>query len=166
VTRRIWLLSLIVLGACGGAQSGGSRDSAEHPLIGAAAPAFELPGASLAAVSGKVVIVDLWATWCKPCRQSFPFYQRLVDQHAGEVVVLALSIDDEPDEIESFARRSGARFAVAWDEGKAVARRYRPPSLPTSYLIDRRGIVRFVHVGFRPGDDRRIEAAVAELVNP
>lgn len=185
-TIGVWALMLSIPVAAGcdpkaGAGPGAGSPSAggdttlphgdDHELVGVQAPAFSLPAqvggatADLAAASGKVVIVDFWATWCEPCKESFPLYQSLVDQHAGDVVVIGVSEDDEPDGIEAFAAETGASFLLAWDEDKSVARQYKPESMPTSYFIDRGGIVRLVHGGFRSGDDETITQAVTALTS-
>jgi len=163
--------ALFALGGCGkmgpGSSAGGGGD---HELVGAQAPSFDLPAqaggakASLADGSGKVMIVDFWATWCEPCEDSFPHYQKLVDKHGGDLVVVGVSEDDAPDGIAAFAKKTNVKFPLAWDEGKAVSAQYHPPSMPTCYLIDRSGLVKYVHVGFRKGDEAEIEANVSSLL--
>ncbi|MFO7177693.1 MAG: TlpA disulfide reductase family protein [Pseudomonadota bacterium] len=141
----------------------------EHPLLGAPAPAFELPTAdgasrvSLAEHAGKVVVVDFWATWCKPCRASFPAYQAIVDDFGPDVVVIGVSVDEEPEGIPAFAQATGVRFPLVWDEGQGVSQRYSPPTMPTSFVVDRSGIVRFVHTGFVPGDEQTLRAEIERL---
>jgi peroxiredoxin len=160
--------ALALFAACQGPAGAGAKgpEEQDHPLLGAHAPAFELPAAtgsgtvSLTTHSGKAVIVDFWATWCEPCRESFPLYQKLVDQHAGRLVVIGVSVDEERQGIEEFAAATGVRFPLAWDEGQRVSAQYSPPAMPTSYFVDPSGIVRFVHTSFRTGD----EAAIAEHV--
>lgn len=171
MTRALLVLALALapLG-CGGAAKPSAHAVTEHDLLGANAPDFELPSAdgsgkvSLAAHSGKVVIVDFWATWCEPCRASFPAYQRLVDEFGGKLVVLGVSVDDEPSGIPAFAEAAGAKFPLAWDEGQGAARNYRPPTMPTSFVIDKHGIVRFVHAGYTDGDDAVLKSEVSSLL--
>lgn len=155
-------------GKMGGAQTAGATD---HPLVGAAAPSFDLPGYSggakkvaLSDGSGKVMLVDFWATWCEPCKDSFPHHQALAEKYAGQVVVVGISIDDEPGGIAEFAKKNGAKFPIGWDEGQVVSGTYQPPTMPTAYVIDKSGIVRYVHAGFRKGDEVDIDAHVAELL--
>jgi peroxiredoxin len=141
----------------------------EHPLRGAPAPDFRLPARDGASASpgdhaGKIVLVDFWATWCEPCRSSFPEYQALLARYAGRVVVLGISEDDDEQGIDDFARDTGVAFPIAWDGDKAVAQRYRINGMPTLFIIDQRGLVRFVHSGFRAGDERQISAAIDSLL--
>ncbi|HVY29731.1 MAG TPA: TlpA disulfide reductase family protein [Polyangiaceae bacterium] len=161
------------LSACAAGMGGGGANSAagaSHALVGAPAPAFELREVSgggdqsLEAYAGKVVIVDFWATWCKPCKESFPAYQKLVTQMGGDLVVVGVSQDDDSKGIAAFLSETGAKFPVVWDDGKAVAKSYDPPSMPTAFVIDKSGIVRFVHVGYRPGDEATLEDEVRSLL--
>jgi peroxiredoxin len=166
-------LMMLALTATGCAAGGGvpaSSTSSSHALVGAPAPEFELRevsggGAqSLAAHAGKVVVVDFWATWCVPCKQSFAAYQKLVQRMNGDLVVVAISQDDEPDGIAAFVAETGAEFPVVWDDGKAVAKSYDPPTMPTAFVVDKSKIVRFVHAGYRAGDEVALEEEVRSLL--
>ena len=171
------VLAVSALGCAGatgpgtGATTGGAAAAGDsHALIGKPAPDFSLASVngqgkfSLASMKGKVVIVDFWATWCEPCRHATRAYQALAARYPGRVVVIGVSVDDEPDGIADFARQTGATFPLVWDRGGRVAERYRPPSMPTSYVLGRDGVVRYVHSGWEPGDAERIEAEVARLL--
>jgi peroxiredoxin len=138
-------------------------------LRGSPAPEFELSTSAGEVVSpsahaGRVVLLDFWATWCEPCRQSFPEYEALLGKYRGAVTVLGISEDDDASGLGAFARETGASFALAWDADKSVAQRYQIANMPTLFIIDRRGLVRFVHAGFREGDAARIAAAVDSLL--
>jgi peroxiredoxin len=159
-------------GACapkGGASAGAALPEAPHPLRGAPAPEFNLSAsdgapASPAAYAGKVVLLDFWATWCQPCKASFPEYQALLARYGERVVVVGISEDDEQDGIARFAEETGARFPLAWDADKSVAQRYQISGMPTLFIIDPSGLVRYVHSGFRAGDEARIGAAIDSLL--
>ena len=153
-------------GATGGAAP---LPVSDHPLSGAPAPDFKLTArsgqpTSLSAHAGQVVLLDFWATWCEPCRLSFPEYQALLGRYGDSVVVLGISEDDEDNGIDRFAEEAGARFPIAWDGDKAVAQRYQINSMPTLFIIDKSGLIRFVHSGFRPGDQQQISAAIDSLL--
>lgn len=121
----------------------------------------------LEALRGKVVLVDFWATWCAPCLEELPFLQRLHERHreAG-LVVLAVSVDDDASNVRRFVQRQGLTMPVLHDRGKEVVGRWAPPNMPTSYVVDRRGVVRHVNRGFRSDDAeaiaRQVEALLAE----
>lgn len=174
MSRRLGgLAALALCVACGGGAGGGggaSPQGVSHPLVGAPAPSFELPDVvkggnqSLGAYAGKVVVVDFWATWCEPCKQSFPAYQTLVTDLGGDVVVIGISQDDDAKGIKAFVAETGATFPVVWDEGKSVAKAYDPPTMPTAYVLDKSGIVRFVHAGYRAGDEATLKAEARSLL--
>jgi thiol-disulfide isomerase/thioredoxin len=141
----------------------------DHPLSGAPAPAFNLVARNgehvdVGAHSGQIVLLDFWATWCEPCRSSFPVYQALVGRYGARVALLAISEDDEEHGIDGFAAETGVRFPIAWDADKAVAQSYQLRGMPTLFIVDKNGLVRFVHAGFRPGDENQISAAVDSLL--
>jgi peroxiredoxin len=122
---------------------------------------------SLKQLRGKVVLLDFWGTFCTPCKSSFPKLQHLNAKYAGAgLQVLGIS-EDEPEDkgkIPTFASTYGARFAIGWDQDRAISERYKPETMPSSFLIDRRGVVRYTHVGFRGGDEVQIEKEVQELL--
>lgn len=167
-----WVVGIVALGACAGGAGGPGASSvgSSHPLVGAPAPGFELRDVAgggdqtLEAYAGKVLIVDFWATWCEPCKQSFPVYQKLQAELGGDLVIVGISQDDDAKGIPAFLSETGAKFPVVWDDGKAVAKAYSPPTMPTAYVIDRSGIVRFVHVGYRAGDEATLEEEVRSLM--
>lgn len=168
--RRVSGLVLVLLLGVASCGASTAPPRPAHPLVGAQAPSFSLPatvnaGESVAVpAKAEVTIVDFWATWCEPCRHATRAYQALAARYPGRVVVIGVSVDDEPDGIADFARQTGATFPLVWDRGGQVAERYRPPSMPTSYVLGRDGVVRYVHSGWEPGDAERIEAEVARLL--
>ena len=158
--------------ACGGGAA--SAAAGAHPLVGAAAPELSaelITGegpSTLKDASGRVVIVDFWATYCAPCKKSFPKYQELADQFGGDLAVIGVSVDDPEDitkeQIEEFAKTTGVKFAVVWDKARATAPKYTPPKMPTSFVIDKTGVVRHVHAGYESGEETRIQAEIEALL--
>jgi len=109
-----------------------------------------LPGAKLPATSGKVVLIDFWASWCGPCKASFPAFNRLHDKYAGQgLVIVAIGVDDDSAKHDAFAAKMGAKFPVIHDSAHKAAAFFSPPTMPTSYLVDRKGVIRHVHEGFK-----------------
>ena len=119
----------------------------------------------LADLRGKVVVVDFWASWCAPCRESFPFWNRLQRQYGSQgLVVVGVSVDRELSNVRTFLRRNPASFRVVHDGGHAIADRYRPSTMPSTFLVDKRGVVRLVHRGFRASDTRTLETQIQALL--
>lgn len=173
-----FLLAVVALTAAqlGGCQPAGSSatapTSSEHPLLGAAAPDFDLPRIGDVQGSprfrssdrgGKLLVVDFWATWCNPCRNSFPAYEQMSRERKGDTVFLGVSVDEEPNGIPAFIEETGVSFPVVWDESQVVAGAYEPPTMPTTFVVDQHGIVRFVHTGYRAGDEEQLAAVLDSL---
>jgi len=104
----------------------------------------------VAADAGVVRVVDFWATWCEPCREQLPALERMRGELGPRgLSVYAVSFDEDPAQIPRFLEGTPVGFRVLWDRGGAAwAARYDLYRLPTTLLVDRRGIVRFVHEGF------------------
>ena len=119
----------------------------------------------LSQLRGKVVLVDFWASWCEPCAEEMPVLERLHREHRDEgLVVIGVNIDNDEANMRRFLRRNRVSFRIVHDGRHRVADRYNPPRMPSSFLIDRRGVVRYVHEGFRAGDARTLEQQVERLL--
>ncbi len=113
---------------------------------------------------GKVVLVDFWATWCDPCTESFPFYSQLAADYSGDLVVVAVSLDSDKEKVREFLKGRDVAFDVVWQKKHPAARQFGPQTFPTSYLIDRKGVVRHVHPGFDEETQKETEAQIEALV--
>ena len=137
------------------------------------APSFSLPAVngtgklSLADFKGKVVYLDFWDTWCAPCRQSFPWMDRLYEEYKDQgLVVLAVGIDHKGELLKKFVQELEPAFPVAHDNEGKVYREYGLRAMPTTYLIDRSGRIAFTQMGFREdkkaGLREKLEALLRE----
>ena len=114
---------------------------------------------------GKVVLVNFWATWCGPCREEMPRLQALYDKYrASGFVLLGVNIDDNPDTALATARKLGVSFPVLLDTDKKVSKLYDLATMPSTVLIDRDGHVRYLHRGYRDGDEAEYEQAIRGLL--
>ena len=135
-----------------------------------AAPLLAAPlaGVPLPATEGKVVLLDFWASWCFPCKASFPAYARLNGEFAPKgLVVIAVGVDENAAAYGAFVQKQRPAFFVALDRDQKLVQRVQVPTMPTSYLIDRGGKVRFVHQGFHGAETedaerKEIETLLAE----
>jgi thiol-disulfide isomerase/thioredoxin len=166
--------ALSLAAGCIGDKGASDASSSSGGLIGSAAPPItaEPVGGqgptNLKDASGKVVIVDFWATYCAPCKKSFPKYQEMVDQFSGELAFIAVSVDDPEDatqeQLQEFAKETGVKFAIVWDKDKSTTRRYNPSRMPTSFVIDKAGVVRHVHAGYESGEEGGIVEEIEALL--
>jgi thiol-disulfide isomerase/thioredoxin len=143
----------------------GSASAAHAIEPGAAAPEIALAGAhgpvSLAAYKGKVVYVDFWASWCGPCRQSFPWMNALQAKYGAKgLQIVGVNVDAQRADADRFLAEAPATFAIGFDAQGDTPRRYAIKGMPTSVLIGPDGKVLQVHNGFRDEDRKALEAAI------
>lgn len=144
--------------------------------VGAAAPAFSLPGLqakdskttfNLADFQGKVVYVDFWASWCGPCQVSMPLLNELRNrlvQQGKPFEIIAIDVDKNPaDGLDILADRP-VQYLTVSDPAGATPAKYAVKSMPTGVLVDASGKVRLVHQGFKSSDIKAIEAEVQTLL--
>ena len=123
--------------------------------------------AALPQTRGRVVLVDFWASWCAPCKASFPAYARLHDEftHRG-LVIIGVGVDDSRDEYVKFLKHHVPPFPTVLDQDKSLVSAVAIPGMPTSYLIGRDGRVRFVHEGFHSWEtEKTLRAEIEVLLN-
>jgi cytochrome c biogenesis protein CcmG, thiol:disulfide interchange protein DsbE len=137
---------------------------------GQPAPAFALPRAggevlTLESLKGRVVFVDFWASWCAPCKRSFPWMNEMHRKYGDKgFTILAVNVDKRRADADRFLAQVPAAFPVVYDpEGKAPAA-YGVKGMPSSYLIDARGNVVQVESGFNDDQAAAIEARIRDLV--
>jgi len=118
------------------------------------------------AYRGKVVLLDFWASWCAPCKESFPWMQRMEDRYRDRgLVVVAVNVDRQRELADRFLLVQQPRFAVVFDPEGRLADRYHVAGMPSSFYIDRSGRIRHTHVGFRASERQAAELELDELVS-
>ena len=112
-------------------------------------PALGQAGIQVPSTTGKVTLVDFWASWCAPCKESFRSYAQLQAEYRSRgLVILAVSVDEKQDAFESFVRKLSPPFFVWRDKDQQLVRQVNVPAMPTCYVLGRDGRVCFVHRGF------------------
>ena len=148
--------------------------------IGAAAPAARAgrvaPDCSLRSVAdaqpydlrkfrGQVLWVDFWASWCGTCAESLPFLNDLDREfRARGLQVLGINLDEDPQDALAFLEKNPASFAQAADAQGDCPRSFGVEAMPSSYLIDRQGLIRHVHLGFQAGETEQLRALVNQML--
>jgi thiol-disulfide isomerase/thioredoxin len=166
------ILSLLFLSAVSGGKSpsrskdgaSGAREPLELtlPLF----PAGKMH--DLAKDRGKVVLLDIWATWCEPCRYALPMYEKLAKQYGPRgFKVYAINVDEDPDEIRPFVKETKLTLPILVDQdAEVVEKKLGIRVMPTSFVLDKQGRVRHIHEGFAaeflPKYQAEIEALLAE----
>lgn len=162
LTGSVMVLTMLTWGQAGAVEEG-------QP-----APDFTLPGVrasdstvQLSELQGKVVYVDFWASWCLPCLRSLPQINGLYEQYRDRgFEVVAITIDDPVEDASEFLEdlEVPLAYSVVLDATAEVMDQYRVVGMPTSFLIDREGVIRKVHKGFREGDTELLEQALVPLL--
>ena len=120
----------------------------------------------LGPLRGRVVYLDFWASWCAPCRQSFPWMQSMQQSYEAQgLSVLAINVDHDRADAERFLKEFQPRFEVRFDPQGDWAQQFKVTGMPTSLIIDRRGTVRFTHIGFWPADGAVAAHEIRELLD-
>lgn len=171
----------LVLGAAGCASTGSSRAAAVHGgesergdrqvTVGEPIPKIVVrdvrsgEAIDVGALRGKVVLLDIWASWCGPCKEELPLLDEMAARLKSKgIEFVAVSIDEDKAAAEGFlSGRARWTLTVAHDPNGKVPALLQPPKMPTSYLIDGRGVLRYVNAGFERADAKKIEKRLLAL---
>jgi thiol-disulfide isomerase/thioredoxin len=121
---------------------------------------------AIASDRGNVVLLDVWATWCEPCRDALPIYEDLAKHYASRgLKVYALNVDEDSRAIPPFLKETKVSLPILVDANAEVADKVlRVRSMPTTLLIDRKGVVRYVHEGFAEEFLAKYQAQIEQLL--
>lgn len=118
--------------------------------------AFKLEGKLPDALKDKIVLIDFWASWCGPCKDSFPAMEELHKKYGPQgLVVLAVNVDENRSDMEDFLKKNAASFAVVRDAKQKLVDKTGIATMPSSFLLDREGKVRYAHSGFRGEETKK-----------
>jgi cytochrome c biogenesis protein CcmG, thiol:disulfide interchange protein DsbE len=119
----------------------------------------------LTSLRGRVVYLDFWASWCGPCKQSFPWMETMKRTYGIQgLEIVAVDLDLDRADADKFLKQFHPTFDVRFDPRGELAELYKVQGMPSSVLIDRQGVTRFTHMGFRPVDGAIYEAQLRELL--
>jgi cytochrome c biogenesis protein CcmG, thiol:disulfide interchange protein DsbE len=132
------------------------------------APDFRLSGVKsevkLSAYRGKVVYVDFWASWCGPCRKSFPWMNEMQEKYGNKIKIIAVNLDQDRAEADKFLQQNPPKFTIAFDPEGKTAETYKVKAMPSSYLIDSSGRLVSSHAGFRVQDKDELEKLIEQMI--
>jgi len=136
----------------------------------AATPEFTLPARdggklSLSELKGQVVMINFWATWCGPCRQEMPLLQQIQAKYEPlGFTLVGINVEPDSTEAEAWLTKVPVSFPILFDRQNTVAESFGVVGMPSTVFIDRSGNVRYVHRGYKPGDEARYADMVRSLV--
>ena len=124
------------------------------------------PPPALQPVEGRVIWVDFWASWCVPCRRSFPWLNSMHRKYGADgLQIIAVNLDKDPALAEAFLAEVPAEFALRFDPAGALAKQYGVQAMPSSFLIDADGKVLVTHAGFRTAETAEYEKAITDALS-
>lgn len=134
-------------------------------LVGAVGVAGAAPPAGLAPVEGKVIWVDFWASWCVPCRRSFPWLNEIQSKYGpAGLQIIAVNLDKDRALADGFLAEVPAQFSLRFDPAGDLAKQFGVQAMPSSYLLDADGNVLERHLGFKTADTAEYERGIADAL--
>ena len=137
---------------------------------GAPAPAFQLHSSastdlSLSDLKGQVVLINFWASWCGPCRQEMPVLEQLYKKYkSAGFTLLGVNVEPKSAEAEGFLKSTPVSFPILFDPDSKVSRLYEVSGMPSTVILDRTGKVRYIHHGYKPGEESEYLDQIRTLV--
>lgn len=149
-----------------------SINSASALMLGDKAPNCSLtpfygqaPNINIEHYRNKVMYVDFWASWCIPCVKSFPFMNKLnTELEEKGLQIIGINLDEAREDADQFITKFSASFSLATDLNQQCAKDFGVKAMPSSYIIDRKGIVRHIHIGFRPGETEELRNVIEQVL--
>ena len=143
--------------------------SAQALEVGQPAPAFDLPGqqgtVQLSSYKGKTVYLDFWASWCGPCKESFPWMNDMQKRYGAKGLrVVGVNLDQKTDDARAFLAANPAQFDIAFDNAGQSPKQYGVKGMPTSLLIGPDGKVLMVHQGFKADSRDELESQIKQAL--
>jgi thiol-disulfide isomerase/thioredoxin len=131
----------------------------------AAMPCSADSSLDLTGLRGRVVYLDFWASWCAPCREAFPWMRVMQSTYEPQgLAVIAVNLDHNRADAEQFLKTFQPNFNVQFDPRGVIAEQFNVAGMPTSLLIDRHGVLRYTHIGFRAVDRQTRTQEIQQLL--
>ena len=135
-------------------------------ILSCTATVASQPALDLSHYRGKVVVVDFWASWCKPCRSSIPWLNQMRSRYGSQgLVIIGVNVDAERDDAERFLREVPIDFEVLYDSQGVLAEHFKVQGMPSSFVFDRDGKLVSTHLGFRENRRTEHEAEIQTLLS-
>ena len=114
---------------------------------------------------GQVVLINFWASWCGPCRQEMPLLDRLHHRYEDTgFAVLGVNVEGEAAPAQEIVDKTNVTFPILIDDSQKVSELYNLQAMPSTVVIDRDGVVRYIHLGYKPGDEAKYVEVVKKLI--
>jgi peroxiredoxin len=158
IFRRCALAAIVLASAAFAADAGG-------PAPGFTLSAVDGSQGALSQYKGQVVMINFWATWCGPCQQEMPLLDQMYKKYkpAG-FTLIGVNVDKEAPPVKDLLARKPVSFPVFLDPASQVSKAYHVDEMPSSVIIDRKGEIRYIHRGYKPGDENDYQDRIRQLI--
>jgi len=114
---------------------------------------------------GQVVLINFWASWCGPCRQEMPLLDRLHSRYEDTgFAVLGVNVEGVVEPALDIVQKTNVTFPILIDDGQRVSEMYNLQAMPSTIVVDRDGVIRYIHLGYKPGDEAKYVEVVKQLI--
>ncbi len=134
------------------------------------APNFTLKSNSgknvkLSELRGQVVLLNFWASWCGPCRQEMPLLEKMQRRYSSlGFTILGVNVEEDPRKAKTLLKDISVSFPILFDTRNTVSKQYKVSAMPSTVMIDRNGNMRYLHKGYKPGDEAQYKKWVKQLI--
>jgi len=119
----------------------------------------------LSELRGQVVLLNFWASWCGPCRQEMPLLEKLQQRYSAlGFTVLGVNVEEDPSKAKTLLKDIPVSFPILFDTQNTVSKQYQVLAMPSTVMIDRNGNMRYLHKGYKPGDEAQYKKWIKQLV--
>ena len=120
---------------------------------------------SLSGLKGQVVLINFWATWCGPCRKEMPLLEQIQKKYAPlGFTLVGINVEEDTRLMDTFLKDVPVSFPVLLDPANGVSKLYNVSAMPSTVIVDRKGNVRFIHQGYKPGDESKYQDMIRQLI--
>ena len=120
---------------------------------------------SLGALKGQVVLINFWATWCGPCRKEMPLLEQIQKKYAPlGFTMLGVNVEEDTRLMDAFLKDVPVTFPILLDPANGVSKLYDVAAMPSTVIVDRKGNVRYIHQGYKPGDESKYQDVIRQLI--
>ena len=163
VKNILWVSCLLVLSSF----TGNASVSTEMNKPAADFTLKSLSGKNLklSEYAGNVVLLNFWASWCAPCRQEMPLLNDLHNKYEKlGFVILGVNVEEQTGKARSYIADRPVDFPILFDDQNTVSKQYNVIAMPTTVMIDRNGNIRYLHQGYKPGDEKKYKKMIKKLI--
>ena len=164
-TMTKFLLLTITLAFTGGNETNAKETSASIPAYDFTLKSRSGKNIRLNELSGQVVLINFWASWCGPCRKELPELEVLHQKYKDlGVTILGINIDADPSLSKKLLKESNVTFPILYDPDNQVSKQYQIESMPSTFLVDKKGLFRYRHNGYLAGYEKKYDEQIKQLL--